>query len=70
MGEPETTHEPTAEEREQIKKGKKERAVREREERVRIERQRLDVDIGKSRAGINKEEGEREFRYAAIKTNE
>jgi heat shock protein 90kDa beta len=41
---------------------RKERAVREREEKVRAERDRLEVDIGRSRMGMNQEEGEREFK--------
>lgn len=43
---------------------KKQRAVKEREEKVRAERSRVDADIGRSRQGLNKEEGEREFRCA------
>lgn len=43
---------------------KKQRAVKGREEKVRAERSRVDADIGRSRQGLNKEEGEREFRCA------
>jgi len=43
---------------------RKERAVKEREEKVKAERDRLEVDIGRSRMGMNKEEGEREFKCA------
>ena len=43
---------------------KKQRAVKEREEKVRAERSRVDADIGRSRQGLDKEEGEREFRCA------
>ncbi|TFK75925.1 HSP90-domain-containing protein [Pluteus cervinus] len=53
-------------EREKRKKEKKERAVREREEKMRAERERVDADISRSRAGINKEEGEREFRTLLV----
>ncbi|TFK43547.1 Hsp90 protein-domain-containing protein [Crucibulum laeve] len=41
---------------------RKERAVKEREQKVRADRGRLEADIERSRLGINKEEGEREFR--------
>jgi hypothetical protein len=43
---------------------RKERAVREREEKVRTERERLEADIGRSRMGMNQEEGGREFKCA------
>jgi hypothetical protein len=48
----------------QKRQERKERAVREREEKVKAERDRLEVDIGRSRMGMNQEEGEREFRCA------
>lgn len=49
-------------ERERRRREKKERAVREREEKVKAQRGQLEADIGRSRMGLNKEEGEREFR--------
>jgi hypothetical protein len=39
-------------------------AVRQREEKVKAERGRVEADIGRSRMGLNKEEGELEFRCA------
>jgi len=36
--------------------------VKEREEKIKAERGRVEADIGRSRQGINKEEDEREFR--------
>ncbi|KAK0486950.1 hypothetical protein EDD18DRAFT_1192549 [Armillaria luteobubalina] len=41
---------------------RKEKAVREREEKVRIERGIVEANIGRSRNELNKEEGERDFR--------
>jgi len=38
--------------------------VKEREDKVKNERQRLDAEIEKSKAGVDKEEGERLFRCA------
>jgi len=49
---------------EQKRQDRKDRAVREREEKIKAERGRVEADIGRSRQGINKEEGEREFRCA------
>ncbi|KAI0268205.1 Hsp90 protein-domain-containing protein [Gloeopeniophorella convolvens] len=46
----------------QSHKDRKAQAVREREEKVRADRQRLQADIEKSRVGLNKEEGELQFR--------
>jgi hypothetical protein len=43
---------------------RKERAVKEREEKIKAERGRLEADIDRSRQGIHKEEGERDFRCA------
>lgn len=43
---------------------RKEKAVREREEKVRIERGIVEANIGRSRNELNKEEGERNFRCA------
>ena len=40
---------------------KRERALKEREEQVRAQRGRTEVEIGKSRLGLTKEEGERVF---------
>lgn len=45
---------------------RKERAVKEREEKIKAERGRVEVDIGRSRQGLDKEEGEREFRCALL----
>lgn len=42
--------------------GKKERALKEREEQVRAQLGRTEAEIGRSRLGLNKEEGERVFR--------
>lgn len=50
--------------KERIRQERKERAVREREEKVKAERSKLDAQIDRSRMGMNKEEGEREFRCA------
>lgn len=47
---------------EEIQRKRKERAVKEREQRVKIERDRLEVDIGKSRNDVIREVGERDFR--------
>lgn len=41
---------------------KKERALKEREEQVRAQRGRTEAEIGRSRLGLTKEEGERVFR--------
>lgn len=41
---------------------KRERALKEREEQVRVQRGRTEVEIGKSRLGLTQEEGERVFR--------
>ena len=57
--------EESAEERERKRRERKERAVREREERVKAERSKVEADIDRSRMGLNKEEGELEFRCAA-----
>lgn len=52
-------------ERERKRRERKERAVKEREEKVRAERSKVEIDIGRSRMGLDKEEGELEFRCAA-----
>jgi len=49
---------------ERKRQDRKERAVKEREEKIKAERGRVEADIGRSRQGIHKEEGEREFRCA------
>jgi len=43
---------------------RKEQALKEREEKVRAERSRLDVQIERSKQGLGREEGERQFRCA------
>ncbi|KAJ8482248.1 hypothetical protein ONZ45_g15022 [Pleurotus djamor] len=43
------------------KKERKERAVKEREQKVKAERGRVEAEIDRSRKGLSKEEGEREF---------
>ncbi|KAF9451709.1 HSP90-domain-containing protein [Macrolepiota fuliginosa MF-IS2] len=48
------------------KQEKKERAVREREERVKAEMNRLEMNIERSRMGINKEEGERDYKSMLV----
>lgn len=53
-------------EKEKKKREKKERAVKEREEKIKAEQRRVEADINKSRMGLNKEEGELEFRCAGI----
>jgi hypothetical protein len=52
--------EPTEDER----RRRKEQALKEREEKVRAERSRLDVQIERSKQGLGREEGERQFRCA------
>lgn len=44
------------------KQERKERAVREREGKVRSERGKIEFDINKSKMGMDREEGERVFR--------
>ncbi len=51
-------------EKERLRKERKERAVKEREEKGKTERNKLEVQIDRTRTGLNKEEGEREFRCA------
>jgi len=48
------------------KRQRKERAVKEREEKIKAELGRVEVDIDRSRQGINKEEGERDYLCAFI----
>ncbi|TFY63407.1 hypothetical protein EVJ58_g3272 [Rhodofomes roseus] len=57
-----TNAEDSAEERERKRRERKERAVKDREERVKAERSKVEADIDRSRMGLNKEEGELEFR--------
>ncbi|KAI0068699.1 HSP90-domain-containing protein [Artomyces pyxidatus] len=55
---------PVEDEAEKAKKRqeRKEQAVKEREEKIKAERNRVDAEINKSRMGLNREEGELEFR--------
>ncbi|KAI0307113.1 hypothetical protein B0F90DRAFT_1622551, partial [Multifurca ochricompacta] len=46
----------------QKRKDRKVQAVKEREERIKAERERVQADIEKSRIGLNREEGELQFR--------
>ena len=50
----------------QKRKDRKAHAVKEREERIRAERDRVQANIEKSRVDLNKEEGELQFRCAII----
>ncbi|KAG6919444.1 hypothetical protein DXG01_006327 [Tephrocybe rancida] len=50
-------------ERRRLREEKKERAVKDREQKVRLERDRLEADIGKSRNDVTREEGERDFNH-------
>lgn len=52
------------EEAERKKKEKRERALREREQKVKADLSKAEEQIGRSRAGLNKEEDERDFRCA------
>ncbi|KAG2056445.1 HSP90-domain-containing protein [Suillus hirtellus] len=52
----------TEEDAEQMRRDKKEQALKEREQKVRADRSRMDAEIGRSKMGLNLEEGEREFR--------
>jgi transcription elongation regulator 1 len=47
-----------------LRKERKERAVKEREEKVRQERNKLEAAIDKSKTGLNREEDEQAFRCA------
>lgn len=47
------------------RKERKERAVKDREEKIRAERSKVEADIGKTRQGLNRGENEMEFRCAA-----
>jgi hypothetical protein len=48
----------------QKRKDRKTEAVKEREEKVRAERERVQATIERSRSGLNREEGELQFRCA------
>ena len=48
----------------QKRKDRKAEAVKEREEKIRAERERVQATIEKSRSGLNREEGELQFRCA------
>ncbi|KAG1820201.1 Hsp90 protein-domain-containing protein [Suillus subaureus] len=52
----------TEEDAEQRRRHKKEQALKEREQKVKADRSRMDAEIGRSKMGLNLEEGEREFR--------
>jgi hypothetical protein len=47
------------------RKDRKAQAVKEREEKIKIERERVQATIEKSRIGLNREEGELQFGCAA-----
>ena len=49
----------------QKRQDRKAQAVKEREEKIKIERERVQATIEKSRVGLNREEGELQFRCAA-----
>jgi len=61
---PEKKAEEDPEEGERKKKEKRERALREREQKVKADLSKVEAQIGRSRAGLNKEEDERDFRCA------
>lgn len=48
----------------QKRKDRKAQAVKDREEKIKAERDRVQANIEKSRVGLNKEEGELQFRCA------
>jgi len=50
----------------QRRKDRKAEAVKEREEKVKAERERVQATIEKSRSGLNREEGELQFRCATV----
>lgn len=51
---------------EMTKKEKRERALREREQKVRTDLLKVEAQIERSRVGLNKEEDERDFRCAQL----
>ena len=61
---PEKKAEDGPEEVERKKREKRERALREREQQVKADLSRVGAQIERSRAGLNKEEDERDFRCA------
>ena len=61
---PEKEAEEDPEEAERKKKEKRERALREREQKVKANLSKVEAQIERSRAGLNKEEDERDFRCA------
>ncbi|KAG1892466.1 Hsp90 protein-domain-containing protein [Suillus subluteus] len=58
----ETCKHGTEEDAERKRRDKKEQALKEREQKVKADRSRMDAEIGRSKMGLNLEEGEREFR--------
>lgn len=52
------------EEAERKKREKRERALREREQKVKADLSKIGAQVERSRAGLNKEEDERDFRCA------
>jgi heat shock protein beta len=58
----ETSKNDTEEDAEKKRRDKKEQALKEREQKVRADRSRMDAEIGRSKMGLNLEEGDREFR--------
>jgi hypothetical protein len=61
---PEKHAEQDPEETERKKREKKERALREREQKVKADLSKIEARNERSRAGLNKEEDERDFRCA------
>jgi hypothetical protein len=49
----------------QKREDRRAQAVKEREEKIKVERERVQATIEKSRIGLNREEGELQFRCAA-----
>lgn len=52
-------------ERDRRKKERKERAVQDRENKVRVERSKVNAEIDRSKLGLTREEGELGFRCAS-----
>ena len=63
---PEKKVEEDPEEAERKKNEKRERALRERERQVKTDLSKVEAQIERSRAGLNKEEDERDFRCAQL----
>ncbi|KAI0796793.1 hypothetical protein C8Q75DRAFT_710216 [Abortiporus biennis] len=57
-----SSSEPSHADKERERKERKERAVKDREEKVKAERNKVEAAIDRSRKGLNREEGELEFR--------